>query len=85
MRGKTERAREKKHRETWGGRGRGDERRESSISNEEVKVYKRNFRQDPMKIKRVNGRRGKVLWCDADGREEIFFQDTNKKSFTFIA
>lgn len=61
----------------WGGGG--DERRESSISNEEVKVYKRNFRQDPMKIKRVNGRRGKVLWCDADGREEIFFQDTKVK------
>lgn len=79
MRGKTERAREKKHRETWCGGGEGDKRRESSISNEEVKVYKRNFRQDPMKIKRVNGRRGKVLWCDADGREEIFFQDTKVK------
>lgn len=65
--------------------GRGDERRESSISNEEVKVYKRNFRQDPMKIKRLKkgeGGKREVLWCDADGREEILLSEyEGKKKF----
>lgn len=83
MRGKTDRAREKKTSRNVGEGGRGDERRESSISNEEVKVYKRNFRQDPMKIKRLKkgeGGKREVLWCDADdGGKRFFFQDTKVK------
>lgn len=66
-------------------RGKGDEWWESSILNEEVKVYKRNFSQDPWKLRDWMGKRGKreVLWrkCRLQKKFSFRIQDTKVKKF----
>lgn len=74
----------KKHRENWG-RGKGDEWWESSISNEKVKVYKRNFSQDPWKLRDWMGKRGKreVLWCKCRWEKKFSFRIRYTKAKKF--